>query len=581
MPLLVVFFIVNIISGIIAIILGIYAFRFRHTGYQITLSILFFFVAWWDFGTAYESMQNTLQDHITWVALTYPAMMFSPLFLFLFLYQYTHINSTIRRLPFYLLLIIPVLTCIFVLFPQWRVFVWKDIALNTVPNGTIAHFEHGLWYYVAACYSYALLILGMNYLIRSFSQFPRRYTWQVRLLLLSSLFPLVANIIYTVNSEYLLGLDITPVALTVMTILFFIAIYKYKLLQMRPIARTIVIENINEEVIVIDNDNVIIDCNRAANEMLNPLGMKKAVGLSMHDCFADCRELDDFLQNEGKDKSEIVLLGHNYEITKRRMLHQSGKLSGQIVVFHDITDIKRKEEEITAINQQLKNANEIKDFLFKVVSHDLKGPIGNIDSMMKYLIENYKDKADYRQDLQVLHKASANVYQLLENILHWANCQQNELPLRPEVHFLSKTISQACEVIRYQANEKNIAIQVMCDDKTIAFYDTTTIEIVIRNLLSNAIKFSHKNESVDIVAEATDKNAVVKIVDRGTGMQEATIQCLQKNAVLKPQPGTMKEKGTGIGLYICQNLVKANNGRLKIESKLNYGTTVTIILPVD
>jgi len=580
MPLIGIFTFFNLASGLIALILGFYVFRYRQSGYQITLSLLFFSVAWWDIATMFESMSDTLQEHIIWVAITYPGMVFTPVFFFLFIYQYTHISSSASNLISYWLFLIPVVSCLIVWKPEWRSIIWKDVLLNETPYGTVAHFKHGWWFYVIAYYSYALVAIGIFYLIRGFYLFPKRFNRQVRLLLFSSLVPLTANIIYMIKSDYLSGLDLTPIALTMMTILFYFAISKHKLLQLRPVARDIVIENINEGVIVVDNTNLIIDCNHAADIMLNQLGIYAVDGIAIYECFQENPQFASFLEDDSREKDEIILPGHYYEITKKDFFRKSGKLSGKILVFHDFTDSKRKEEEITAINKQLKSANEVKDFLFKVVSHDLKGPIGSISSLMGILVERYEHARKETKELKIVHKALANVYYMLENILHWANSQQDELFLQCERNSLRRTILQAWEVVRYQADEKNIEPDIHCEESITAFYDVVTMEIVFRNILSNAIKFSYQNGIIQIMVEADEKNANIKITDWGIGMSDDLIQSLQHNIVVKSQLGTMKEKGSGIGLHICQNLVRANKGQMDIDSRLNRGTTITINLPV-
>jgi len=215
-----------------------------------------------------------------------------------------------------------------------------------------------------------------------------------------------------------------------------------------------------------------------------------------------------------------------------------------------------------------------------VVSHDLKGPIGNIASLMNIMVDKYAYTHQETKEFKILHKTMANVYYMLENILHWANSQQDELLLNRERNVLLNTIKQAWEVIRYQADEKNIQPDIHCDESVSAFYDAVTMEIVFRNILSNAIKFSYKDGIIQVVTNADENNATIIITDWGIGMSDDTIKSTQHKIVTQSRLGTMKEKGTGIGLHMCQNLIRANKGLMDIDSRLNRGTTITISLPV-
>jgi len=78
-------------------------------------------------------------------------------------------------------------------------FVWESVVLNNTPYGSIAHYSHGWWFYVLVYYSYALILLGIIYLLIALYQFPKRYSWQVRILLFSSLVPMISNILYTLK----------------------------------------------------------------------------------------------------------------------------------------------------------------------------------------------------------------------------------------------------------------------------------------------------------------------------------------------------------------------------------------------
>ncbi|MBN2275096.1 MAG: PAS domain-containing protein [Bacteroidales bacterium] len=581
MPLIGIFTFLTLISGLIALILGIHVFRYRQSDYQITLSLLFFSVAWWDIATMFESISDTLKEHVLWVAITFPGMVLTPVFFFLFIFQYTHISHSVRSFSFLWLFLIPVVSCMIVWNPSWRDMIWQDVVLNHMPYGTVAHFKHGWWFYVLAYYSYFLVALGIFYLIRGLYLFPKRYNLQVRLLLFSSLLPLLFNIIYMIKSDYLSGLDLTPVALTMMTILFYFAISKHKLLKLRPVARDIVIENINEGVIVLDNRNVIIDCNRAAAKMLNQQDVYTVDSIPIYECFDMHSEFTAFLEDESREKDELLLPGYVFEITKKNISQNSGKISGKILVFHDITENKRKEKEITAINQQLKNANEVKDFLFKVVAHDLKGPIGNISALMNLLIDNREKDGHENGEMRIVNKALKNVHYMLENILHWTNSQYDTLSLNIEKHNLLNTVLSAWEVIRYQAKDKDIQAEFLGEEKILASYDDISMEIVFRNILSNAIKFSYKNSKIEVKVDADEENGYVRIADQGVGMSDKLIESTQKDLVVKSKSGTMKEKGTGIGLHMCHNLVRANKGRMDINSSVNKGTIVTISLPVN
>ncbi|MBN1926250.1 MAG: hypothetical protein JW798_10465 [Prolixibacteraceae bacterium] len=567
----------NLVSAIIAISLAFIIFRSRRKGYHITLAALFLSGAWWNLSMFFESFSTHVSGHIFWNVVAYPGILCAPVLLFLFLYEYTHFNKSIPRWLVFLLFVIPLVSSIIVALPGWRQLVWKEITLNQTPFGDIAHFEHGWWYYIEAYYSYALIVIAIFFLIRGLSLFSKKYSTQVVIILGSSIIPLIINVIYSLNSDYFYGLDLTPIAFMITSFLFYIAISTHKLLRITPIAWNVVFENIQEGVIVLVEDT-IVGMNSSAMKIFNSIGYKNLEGASASESFKNWHTFNDFLSNSKTNEMDYLPVGDCFfKITKDDIKNSHQTKTGEVLIFHDITDIVKKEREIKKINKQLHEANETKDLLFKIISHDLKGSVGNINSLLEYFWT--ENTTPNKKEMDALYSTSSNLSYLTENLLFWANSQQNKILLFPANHFIWNTVSVVIESLRYQALSKGITIINNCQKNIEAYYDEPSIEIVIRNLISNSIKFSHTNGEIKIYLTQSPGKVSIHVADKGVGLSEETCEKIQNNIAVKSMPGTGNEKGTGIGFPLCRRLVKANNGDLLIESKLNLGTTVSIILP--
>ena len=565
----------NLLSGFIALIVVVMVYRQRKSGGHPFLLWLFISAAWWNLSLFMESLSTTLNSHIFWTAFSYPGNMFAPVLLFFFLYHYTHFNRSIPKTVQVLLMIIPTLSCMFVWHSRLRGMVWNEVTLSETPWGFIAHFEHNWWYYIEAYYSYTLIALGLYYLIRGFSLFPHEYNKQVRLLLVAASIPLLLNLVYTLNSSWFYGLDITSVAFTLSSSLFFLTIRRYQLLNITPVAWNTVVDNILDGVIVVIK-NRIVGFNPAARDILKNAAPRLREGDFVRESTMTIDRFADFFEDPVKLKEEFIIGDRHFEVSKNPLADRTG--SSQVIIFHDITEIKIKEAEIRSINRELVESNSTKDMLFKVVSHDLRGPIGTLVSYLKMLVE--RDEPMDKKNLEVLFKTSVNASFLIENLLFWAISQGKDSSIHLSLHSISTTLSRALDSLSYQANQKEIRIMNNCSTELKAYYNAPSVEIIFRNLISNSIKFSFPGNTITITSAITGDQVSVTIADTGKGISQETIRSITENIAVKSERGTMLEMGTGIGLTLCMKMIRVNKGKIEISSQPGEGTTVTVFLPL-
>jgi signal transduction histidine kinase len=168
---------------------------------------------------------------------------------------------------------------------------------------------------------------------------------------------------------------------------------------------------------------------------------------------------------------------------------------------------------------------------------------------------------------------------LLDNLLNWALSQTGGFPYKPKNLNLADQVETAMEVHQSSGSMKNIKLLNRLHPDLTLFADESALSTVLRNLLANAIKFSHPNSTVTISAKSNDEFAEITISDTGTGMTEkqvSTLFSLDK----KSTTGTSGEKGTGLGLILCKELVELNKGTLRIESIEGEGTHCHFTIPV-
>lgn len=296
-------------------------------------------------------------------------------------------------------------------------------------------------------------------------------------------------------------------------------------------------------------------------------------------------KLDDSIINSGNTK-KITQLEMQYEFDKEREIdeikhkaevrrQQNQTIFFIIAFFLAILAvlfilrsywIKKKSE------KELQDLNAIKDKFFRIISHDLKSPFTAFISISELLsnpnVNLSQEKVQYFA--KSINKTAKSSYDLFQNLLLWSMSQRGNLKIEKTEVNLSELISTTIDLLKTPADSKNITIDFkQIDSEIIVKTDANIIKTVVRNILNNAIKFTHEDGKITIEI----KNNSITILDTGVGISEKNLTKLFKPEVHHTTTGTNEEKGTGLGLILCKELIEKIEGKIEVESELNIGTT--------
>ncbi|MEW6196378.1 MAG: tetratricopeptide repeat-containing sensor histidine kinase [Bacteroidota bacterium] len=232
-------------------------------------------------------------------------------------------------------------------------------------------------------------------------------------------------------------------------------------------------------------------------------------------------------------------------------------------------------------NEKLKELNAVKDTFFRLIAHDLKTPFNAIFGYTEILKEDFSDLSDEEKlsFIDDIGKAAKQNYQLLENLLIWSQSQAGRLEFNPERINMKEIISESKDLLIPSAKNKNIVLNVECENDIFIRVDEQMITTVFRNLISNAIKFTHVGGHVTINVGSQSNGVKISIEDNGIGMDETTVEKLFRIDRIETKNGTQGEKGTGLGLILCKDFVERHNGQIWVESKPGIGSKFIFTLP--
>jgi signal transduction histidine kinase len=244
------------------------------------------------------------------------------------------------------------------------------------------------------------------------------------------------------------------------------------------------------------------------------------------------------------------------------------------------TELVSNKKALEHNEKRLNEANNLKDQLFSIVGHDLKGPIVSLRQLLDLCLEEENGDKEFKQFAPRL-KSNLEYFQFtLDNLLHWGNSQLKGDNINIQKVSPKEEIDILIDFFQLLSKEKSIEISNKVDIDLAVSADLDHFRAIFRNLLSNAIKFTPENGLIEVTSTKSDAKLItISVIDSGLGMDEASIQKVLSSDKHYSTYGTKGEKGTGLGLLLCKNLITKNNGTLKINSAPSKGSQFMVTLP--
>lgn len=264
----------------------------------------------------------------------------------------------------------------------------------------------------------------------------------------------------------------------------------------------------------------------------------------------------------------------------------------EISLLRTISDITsnvferdRAEEKIRISEQKLREANAAKDKFFSIIAHDLKNPVNNLINLSEFLMENFDvwEREKTAEFIKYIYESSKQGFNLLENLLEWANSQTGKIKNKPANIKLAKLANDTISLLKTNAINKKIDLSHTIDESIEVYADANMISTVLRNLVSNALKFTPLKGKVSIKADYqlidNQEKVIVKVKDTGIGISKDDLSNLFRIDVNHSTIGTQEERGTGLGLILCKEFIEQNKGKIWVDSQLEKGSTFIFTLP--
>jgi diguanylate cyclase (GGDEF)-like protein len=365
------------VTAIVAAYLSVIVWNRRSAPGARPLALINVAAALWALTYALMWASTKQRSEIFFLNATYIGVVVIPTAYLVFVLQFSGNENwlTYRRLA--LLYMEPVLTIILVWTNPFHQFFYTGF--SQVKNGSfiVLHWERGFWFWVNVAYSYTLILIAFIILLRAFSRARGPYRWQAGITLAGSFIPWAANI-YTASGLSPFGsLNLTPIAFSIMGLMFAFALVRYRLFDLVPIARSLIIDKMSDGVVVLDAHDRVIDINAAARGLT---GFKDSfVGKLGRDIFSAWPGMMDLYRVLFTAHAEIRIDSDpdRYVDLQIDPIHDGrDHLLGRVIILHDITTRKQSEQDLLVAHQDLQEKyKEIQELQVKLRDQAIRDPL--------------------------------------------------------------------------------------------------------------------------------------------------------------------------------------------------------------
>ncbi len=342
----------------------------------------------------------------------------------------------------------------------------------------------------------------------------------------------------------------------------------------------------SDGIMIVDHNGIVEEANKAASDIFG-LNLEELTGKKFTDLLPvsvrKSYRLYDILRSD--KKFETVLFRTNDEMIYVQisvsMLTDKPKPL-YLFIIRDITELRKNQERLKRYADKLEASNNAKAKLFSIISHDLRGPIGNLKTMIELILDSPESfrTDELKEILVALKDTSVSTYELLENLLYWSRSQLNQIDYNPTVFSLSKIVESTISLFKESTKLKEITIENHITDGNLKVKaDVEMVKTILRNLISNAIKFTPHGGKIVLRNYSDVETVIIAVKDTGIGITHEKLMEIFDSAKFVSTRGTDNEKGTGLGLDLVRDFVQRNKGKLWVESKPGKGSTFYFSLP--
>lgn len=384
---------------------GFYTARRQKVIGARSFAFVLFLEATWTIGYFFETIGPTLEGKIFWDNLQWIPSLFLPLAILSFAWEYTHYQFR-RMVGIWIgLAIIPILTCILIFTNSWHGLAVSAIQL--IPQDLFAEYTYsfGNWLWLGMIYAYTVTILGVSLLIRHALRHPEIDRIQIGIIILGFAIPTLGTVIGTLGVFVLPNRDLSPYTFSVANLLVAIGLFRYRLFDILPFARNLVMENMEDGIMIVDGLGRLLDINLASKKILGisatqwigqPLSLLLPDGLTPIELDETAQSVHREIRLDQAGEAKII------DLRITRLLDRHNHFAGHMLILRDITAHKLREEDLHRNQNLLEQRVSVRTAELAAANKSLKAEV-------EQRRQAEQAKETQRREMEILYKLTVEL----------------------------------------------------------------------------------------------------------------------------------------------------------------------------
>jgi PAS domain S-box-containing protein len=590
-----------LVGGCCLAVYASYVWRRRRASAGASLAVVLAAAGWWGLAYAIELAATRLSTRLLWGDAKWLGICLLPPAWFAFIMQYTGRDRWVNRSTM-AALAVPSAAVIVLLANQAThdLVRYYPPSAAADPADAIAQVGPLFWPFLV----YAdLVVWGCTGLfVWTLTRLSRLYWRQSLLLIVTVLLPFLANVLHNLNVGPFGRVELTPFLFVLTGAVLVWGIFRFRLLDLTPIARSRIFQIMHDAVVVLDPYGRVVNANLAAERLMGQ-PVSQAVGRPLEQLVPGWATA--ISRGRGASTSsdnpsdEAIIAGRVYELTVSALPDRQGQATGELLIGRDISERRQAErdfrdslareraatERLTvalqreqAASERLRALDEMKDAFLQGVSHDLRTPLTSVLGIALTLHHSHQllSAGEVGDLLGRLRGNARKLDRLLTNLLDLERLAQGTLnPDRQRVdlgELVSRIVKDAGSEL---LGEHPVSLEA---SPVLVAVDAPKVERIVENLLANAARHTRAGTAVWVRVEACAGGALIVVEDAGPGVpaeiRQAIFQPFQQGPSI-----TAHAPGSGIGLALVAYFASMHGGRAWVQDRPQGGASFQVFLP--
>lgn len=542
-----------LLTSLIAAVSFVIIWTRRRAPGSTTFGLLMLAIAEWCLAAGLETGSSNPAVRIIFAKIEYIGITGTPFFLLIFTLQYTHKKKWLRPRWIALYALIPLLTTLMAFTNEWHGLIWSGVSAID-PRTNLTAYYHGPWFWVnltsTHVYAFVSAILLIHYAIDVSIQYKK----QILFLLIGFSFPLIASLIYVLDAFPVANLEVTPISFALSGLFLYWGLFRHQFLDMVPLARTAIVDILQEGVLVTDSQHRILDINPAAQALLHL--PNDIVGNDASVVLEKWPQIIDLVYSSQKNGQEEILTQAQeptcLHVRTSSLHHAANAPVGKLMIIQDITERYQAQREQVA-HERTQAASQERQRIARQLHDSIVQSLHSAVLLLDNLKRQNKqgDSIDTGKMITLLERSIRQALREMRLAVYQWHPEQNKLG------FYQHLETRLARVEKRAGLHVNVSLGTQPDLPS-AWHDD--LIALVTEALNNVIKHAYAN-SVQINLEQDNGRIRLTIRDDGRGF-----------SLEKTKPG-------GMGLPIMRERAAGLEGRLQVTSSQGAGTQITLILP--